>query len=91
MSIRRYTAKLAQGTSLTKVEGKDVLFSVRTGESFGLNETAAAMLARLLESDSVVAAQGIAREYAAPEDEIAADLRALAEELAGAKLLVLAD
>ena len=36
--------RLAPGTTLTIVEGKDVLFSVKSGDSYGLNETAARML-----------------------------------------------
>jgi hypothetical protein len=43
--------RLAPGTTLTSVEGKDVLFSVKTGDSYGLNETAAGMLRVGCEAD----------------------------------------
>ena len=87
MTVTIFRARLAPGTTLTRVEGKDVLFSTRTGETFGLNETAAAMLARIVASDSMQAARTLAAEYAAPEDEIASDLRSLVDELARLKLV----
>jgi len=43
--------RLAAGTTLTTIEGKDVLFSVKTGDSYGLNETAARMLRLGLEAE----------------------------------------
>lgn len=89
MSIPAFRASLAPGTTLTRVEGKQVLFSVRTGESFGLNEMAAEMLRRLFESDSQAAALALASEYSAPAEEIAHDLHELATELAGLRLVVL--
>ena len=56
--------RLAPGTTLTNVEGKEVLFSVRTGDSYGLNETAARMVRLALEmSLDDAAAQLAAREY----------------------------
>ena len=57
--------RLAAGTSLTSVEGRDVLFSVRSGESYGLNETAAQMAA----------------EYGVGAEEIRGDIEQLVQEL----------
>ena len=42
------SAKLAKGVSLTEIEGKAVLFAMRTGDTFGLSETAAVFLRALL-------------------------------------------
>ncbi len=89
MSNPEYRATLTRGTTLTRVEGKDVLFSVRTGETYGLNEMAADMLRRLFELGSGEAVRALAADYAAPATQIGADLFELASELAGLKLIEL--
>jgi hypothetical protein len=76
MSIR-----LSPGITLTHIEGKDVLFSVHTGDSYGLNETAARMLRLALEIDLDRAAARLAEEYGASQDEIRGDLENLVTEL----------
>lgn len=78
--------RLAQGTTLTSVEGKDVLFSVRSGESYGLNETAARMVRLALEMSLDDAAARLADEYGAPQDELRGDLADLLGELVQLKL-----
>jgi hypothetical protein len=78
--------RLAQGTTLTKVEGKDVLFSVRSGESYGLNETAARMVRLALETSLDDAAAKLAEEYGAPREELRVDLTELVGELVQLKL-----
>ena len=55
--------RLAPGTTLTNVEGKDVLFSVKTGDSYGLNETAARMLRVGCEADLDEVVNRLAAEY----------------------------
>jgi Coenzyme PQQ synthesis protein D (PqqD) len=82
-----YRAALAKGTTLTKIEGKDVLFSVKTGESFGLNEMAALMLSTLFASDAKTAIAKIVEDYAAPEADIANDLNELVQSLIDQKLV----
>lgn len=77
---------LSPGTSLTVIEGKSVLFSVRSGESYGLNETAAQMLRLSLEIDLSGTAAQLAQNYEAPVEEIRSDLDALVKELVRAKL-----
>jgi hypothetical protein len=74
-------------TNLVAVEGKDVLFSTRTGESYGLNETAARMLRLSLEMSVEQAAARLADEYGAPSDEILDDLTALVNELTALKMV----
>jgi hypothetical protein len=78
---------LSSGTTLTNVEGKDVLFSVRSGDSYGLNETAAQMVRLALEVGVNDAATRLAGEYNAPAEQLRADLDELVGELAQLKLL----
>lgn len=78
--------RLSPGTSLTVIEGKSVLFSVRSGESYGLNETAAQMLRLSLEIGLSGTAAQLAQDYEAPVEEIRSDLDALVKELVRAKL-----
>ncbi len=73
--------RLAAGTTLTSVEGKDVLFSVRTGESYGLNETAAQMVRLSLESGVAQAATQMAAEYGVSAEDIRGDIEQLVQEL----------
>ena len=73
--------QLTPGTTLTLVEGKNVLFSVKSGDSFGLNETAAEMLKRAREDGMEKAAKRLAQDYDAPIEEIRSDLDELVAEL----------
>lgn len=79
--------QLATGTTLTNVEGKDVLFSTRTGESFGLNEVASRMLALALSMGTVEATAKLAPEYDAPPEELRSDLEELVAQLIQLKLV----
>ncbi|MFN3892638.1 MAG: PqqD family protein [Beijerinckiaceae bacterium] len=82
--------QLTPGTTLTLVEGKSVLFSVRTGDSFGLNEIAAEMLRLGMENGLDAATEQLARDYDAPAEEIRADIEALAQDLVRLKFAQLA-
>ncbi len=79
--------RLAPGTTLTNVEGKDVLFSVKTGDSYGLNETAARMLRLGLEADLDGAVNQLASEYGAEHQEIRGDFEELVGELVQLKFV----
>lgn len=79
--------QLTPGTSLTVIEGKSVLFSVKTGKSYGLNETAAEMLKLGLEDGIERAVAYLARNYDAPAEEIKSDLDELALDLVRVKLV----
>lgn len=81
------SVQLTPGTSLTIIEGKSVLFSVKTGESYGLNAMAAEMLRLCLEGGSDHAAERLAKVYDAPIDEIRSDIDELARSLVQAKLV----
>lgn len=78
--------QLTAGTSLTTIEGKSVLFSVKTGESYGLNETAAEMLRLGLEGGIDHAVELLAQNYNAPAAEIRSDLDELTHDLVRVKL-----
>ncbi|QUS37856.1 PqqD family protein [Tardiphaga alba] len=78
--------ELTPGTSLTTIEGKSVLFSVRTGESYGLNDTAAEMLKRGLEGGVDHAVAWFAENYDAPAAEIRSDIDELTRDLVRVKL-----
>lgn len=82
--------QLTPGTTLTLVEGKNVLFSVKSGDSFGLNETAAEMLKRAREDGMEKAAKRLAQDYDAPIEEIRSDLDELVAELVRLKFVQLA-
>lgn len=79
--------QLTPGTSLTVIEGKSVLFSVKTGASYGLNAMAAEMLKLCLESGIDHAAERLAKDYSAPVEEIRGDLDELTRSLAQARLV----
>ena len=78
--------RLTQGTTLTNVEGKDVLFSVRTCDSYGLNETAARMLRLAIELGMRDAASQLAGEYSVSREELSSDLEQIVGELIQLKL-----
>ena len=73
--------RLAAGTTLTSIEGKDVMFSVRSGESYGLNETAAQMVRLSLQGGVAQAATRMAADYGVSADEIRGDIEQLVREL----------
>jgi len=79
--------QLTPGTSLTTIEGKSVLFSVKTGESYGLNDMAAEMLKLCLEGGVDHAAERLAQDYNAPLEEIRNDINELTRDLVQAKLV----
>ena len=76
-----YRIELERGITLTKIEGKSVLFSIKNGETFGLNDSAAEMLEHLMKSDSDTAAAQFAEIYGAPRETIRADMDELVGDL----------
>ena len=79
--------RLAPGTTLTIVEGKDVLFSVKSGDSYGLNETAARMLRVGLEANLDDVVDRLAEEYGAERTKIRDDFEQLVRELVQLKFV----
>ena len=79
--------RLAPGTTLTNVEGKDVLFSVKTGDSYGLNETAARMLRVGCGANLDEAVDQLAAEYSVERNEIRDDFKELVRELVQLKFV----
>jgi len=79
--------RLTPGTTLTSIEGKDVLFSVKTGESYGLNETAARMVRLGCEMKSEDVVDRLATEYDVAREEIHTDFAELIRELCQLRFL----
>ena len=79
--------RLAPGTTLTIVEGKDVLFSVKSGDSYGLNEIAARMLRLGLEASLDDVVKRLAEESGAERTEIREDFVQLVRELVQLKFV----
>lgn len=79
--------KLARGVSLTQIDGKSVLFALKTGDTYGLNASAGTFVEALVKSDFDGAVRACASAYDAPEAEIAADMRELVRDLTGRGLL----
>jgi hypothetical protein len=86
-TVGKMHIRLAPGTTLTNVEGKDVLFSVKTGDSYGLNETAARMLRVGCEADLDEAVDQLAAEYGVERNEIRDDFKELVSELVQLKFV----
>ena len=82
--------RLTAGTTLTNVEGKDVLFSVKSGDSYGLNETAARMLRLGLGAELEDVVDQLADEYGVERKEIRDDFETLARELVQLKFVLVA-
>ncbi len=83
-----YHVELMPGVSLTKVDDRSVLFSKKTGDFYGLNNSGAWMVRELLASgyeqtlaNAATAFQGVA------SDKLATDLTTLVDHLAKLKLL----
>ena len=55
--------RLVDGVTLNEIDGKTVLFSMKSGDSFGLNESATVLLKTLLDSDFNGAVASCARLF----------------------------
>lgn len=80
--------RLAPGVSMNEIEGKTVLFSIKTGDSYGLNASAAVMLRAVLERGFNGAKAHCEALFEVDPAELAADLSALVAELSSSRLLV---
>lgn len=81
-----YNLKFDPLIVLQKIDGQDVLFSKKTGDFFGLNESAAFMLKTLVESNFNKAVQVCAKHFAESEETIRQDLNELVDSLIESKL-----
>jgi len=77
-----------ENISLKEIDGQAVLFSRKTGDFFGLNDTATILILDLVDSDfeSTVAKSSVL--FHVPAQEIRKDLTELIETLEQNKLLV---
>jgi len=71
---------------MQKIDDQDVLFSKKTGDFFGLNESAAFMLRQLLNSDFKSAVNQSATAFSVEKTMIENDLLELVNALIEAKL-----
>lgn len=71
---------------MQKIDGQDVLFSKKTGDFFGLNESAAFMLRQLLSSDYKTAVTQSAAAFKVEKNVIEGDLLELVESLVASDL-----
>lgn len=81
-----YKLKLDPLIVLQKIDGQDVLFSKKTGDFFGLNESATLMLTALLDTDFNEAVKLCSKQFGEPEDTIRADLNELVDSLIESRL-----
>ena len=79
---------LAKGISMNEIEGKTVLFSIKTGDSWGLNETGAVLVRHLLDADVEATVAKYAEVFEVAPEVIEADLRELITELSHQGLLI---
>lgn len=79
--LKNFKIQLNPGITLTETQGKLVLFSKKTGDFFGLNESALFLLKTLLESDFSTAVQKGAEEFQVDTATLEADLVDLVAEL----------
>lgn len=81
-----YNLRLDPLIVLQKIDSQDVIFSKKTGDFFGLNESAAFMLKTLVESNFNTAVQVCAEQFGETEDTIRQDLNELVDTLIESKL-----
>jgi hypothetical protein len=81
-----YNLKFDPLIVLQKIDGQDVLFSKKTGDFFGLNESAAFMLKTLVESNFNKAVQVCAEQFGESEETIRQDLNELVDTLIESEL-----
>lgn len=78
---------LADGVRLVEIDGRTVLFSIRSGDTFGLNDSAATLLRTALELGQSDAIAHCASRFGVDAAVIAADLRELLATLGAEKLV----
>ena len=78
---------LSSHVTLTKMEDKLVLFSKKSGDFYGLNESALFLLKTLLESDFHKTLKVAAHEFNEDENVIQSDLEELVTSLESADVL----
>lgn len=87
MANNNFRIELAAELTLTEKDGKVVLFSKKTGDFFGLNETAGYFLKELCKSDFLTTLSNASAEFSVPETELSSDISELVSELESQKLV----
>lgn len=81
-----FKLKLDALVVIQKIDGQDVLFSKKTGDFFGINESAAFMLKLLIDTDFQSAIRQASDAFNVDQDTIASDLMELVDSLVASKL-----
>ncbi len=87
MGANNFKVHLAQDLTLTESDGQTVLFSKKTGDFFGLNESAGLFLKDLTETDFESTLKKAAVTFSAPMEVLSTDLLELVDELEKQKLI----
>ncbi len=79
--------QLPTNITLKEIDGQTVLFSKKTGDFYGLNDTATYLLKELVESDFDATLTKAASIYKVSPEELRTDLLEIVADLEGKKLL----
>lgn len=82
-----YKIRVEDGVTTTNVDGRAVLFSKKTGDFFGLNDTALHFFTRLLSETSDTVAVETSERFQVPTDIVTRDLNELVDGLVQKKLV----
>ena len=87
MANNNFKIELAPQVTITETDGKAVLFSKKTGDFFGLNDSAAYLLKELSGSDFLATLKKASVAFSVPETDLSSDLIELVADLEKQKLL----
>lgn len=81
-----FKLKLDALVVIQQIDGQDVLFSKKTGDFFGINESAAFMLKILIDTDFQSAIRQASSSFNVDQETISSDLMDLVDSLVESKL-----
>lgn len=81
-----FKLKLDALVVIQQIDGQDVLFSKKTGDFFGINESAAFMLKILIDTDFQSAIRQASSSFNVDQETISSDLMELVDSLVESKL-----
>lgn len=81
-----FKLKLDSLVVIQQIDGQDVLFSKKTGDFFGINESAAFMLKILIDTDFQTAIRQASSSFNVDQETIASDLMELVDSLVESNL-----
>ena len=81
-----FKLKLDALVVIQQIDGQDVLFSKKTGDFFGINESAAFMLKILIDTDFQSTIRQASSSFNVDQETISSDLMELVDSLVESKL-----